>query len=503
MLTCGVEINQQSLKWVVLEGRRKSCIPVGHGRIALTAGQSAAEVLGQVRDSGKIPSRVRIASGLEMSQLRTLLLPPMPRREMHQAIQHEIETEQELVDEAMATGYQALGRSPEGKHRILVAQTPRQSIESLEAALSRESFEVETLTTSSVALLSYGLSQLEVSEQEQAIAVVHIGEQRMLLTVLERGRIRLIRDLGLGLDATLFGTLELEATGTTGTVSLSDDFDPLEELSRGLSEVQQVAGQIRRTLDHDKQNSAGPPLTRVLLAGDATRARALGPLIANELSLPIDLLDPADALGMEDDSEFGGEGPSYALPFALARLRDPGTCIHFGQKPRASSPSRLLPAAVAALALGVALTVASFPLGANVSRLEESKNDLKAEIVQLRQEIGAASGGEGLADHPGALRSLLANSSPDAVLSWTSRCIPEGESLESLSLVRSGADWEVSMSGVFQRPEHGPRISDWSALLQRLEQEPRVHSLSVPASSGSSARPTTPVAIQFTWSREP
>ena len=501
MLTCGVEISPKNVKYVVLKGRGRRCVAIRHGRVVLESGQSPARAMVQLRDRGEIPNRVRIASGLEMGQLRSIVLPPMPARELRFAIQHEIDRESGMVDEGMASGYQILGREADGQRSILVAQTPRRGIESLEKEIAGEGFQIETLTTSSVALLSYGLTKLDRSEQEQAITVVHIGDQRMLLTVLERGRIRLMRDLGLGLDASLLGTLELEATGTTGPAPVGDDidWDLLEGLSRGLSEVAQVAGQIRRTLDYDTQQSPDRPVTRMLLAGDVTRAEALVPLISNEIALPIELLDPSSELGIEDDDPFGGEGPSYALPFALAKLRSPRAFLHLGQIPRAGSTDLLRLVALATVAIGLLCSLFSFRFDPEIRRLKDARRAVGDEIIGLEERIGGGSEAGGLAENPGTLRALLENGSPLEVLTWTASEIPDRESVEELFLVRVGSEWNASMSGSFRGPDRDSRARDWSLLLQRLESERRVRDLQIPGLDGASRSSDIPIAVAFTW----
>ena len=503
MSTCGVEIGPKTIKYVVLKGGGRRCVAARHGRVVLAAGQSAADAMRELRDRGEIPSRVRVASGLDMGQLRHISLPPMPARELRQAIQHEIDRESGIVDEGMASGYQILGRETDGRRSVLIAQTPRAAIESLEKEIVAAGFQIETLTTSSVALLSYALTKLDLSDPDQAITVVHLGDGRMLLAVLERGRIRLMRDLGLGLDASLLGTLELDATGTTGTpVGDGVDWDLLEGLSRGLSEVAQVAGQIRRTLEHDSQQSPIRPVVRMLLAGDVTRAEALVPLIANEIDLPIELLDPSHELVATADDPFDGEGPSYALPFALAKLRNPRAPLHLGRFPRAGSNDLLRNVALATVAVGLLGVLVSFFIDPEVRRLEEARRALDDEITVLEGAIGASAEPGGLAETPGTLRSLMENPSPREVLRWAASAVPARETIDELSLLRDGPAWKVSMEGSFHGQRGASGVLDWSRFLQHLENERRIRDLEVPRVVGDSQSPEIPVSVGFTWVSE-
>jgi len=501
MLTCGVEINQTNVKYVVLKSSRKGCVVTGHGRVELEENQSPIKVMARLREERQIPNRVRVASGIDMSQLRALTLPPMPKREMELAIQHEINRELELMDEEMASGYQVLGREASGRHRLLVAQTPRRSIERLEIDLAAESFQIEALTTSSIALLSYGITEFGASGEESAMAVLHIGDHRMLLAVLDHGHIRLIRDLGLGLDTSLFETVEVEATGTDGPVEADDgiDWDGLESLSRGLSEINQVAGQIRRTLEYDGQQSPDTPVTRVLLAGDVTRAEAMAPLISNEITLPVELLDPSGEFGVVGEPDFSGEGPSYALPFALAKPRRAGALLHLGQLPRAKSRDPLFPMALVSVILGLLVTICSLSLTEDVQRLRNLRADLDGEFSALEARLGLDEEGGDFGSQPEALRSLFENSSPIEVLSWTASRIPERENVEKLTFSRTGTTWQAGLNGAFRRSNRESQASDWSRLLQSLEREPRVSSLSIPAVDGASQSLNIPVSFEFTW----
>ncbi len=508
MRSCGIEINPTSVRYVVLDRGRRGTRAVCNGRVPVDADQSPIHVLTQLRNSGEIPHRIRVATGLEKSQLKSLILPPMPQDELEKAVQHEISRELEMVDEEMAVGYQVLGREPGGKRRILVAQTPKRSVQGLELELHEAGFEVEALTTSSVALLSYGLTELDLSKEQQAIAVVHIGQQRMLLTVLERGRIRLMRDLGLGLDISLFGSLSLGATGTTGAAAPALDGDDidwelLDSLSRGLSEVNQVAGQIRRTLEYDASESPDLPVARMLLAGDVTRAEAMVPLISNEISLPIELLDPTDELGLQDDTEFGGEGPSYALPFALAKPRRADAFLHLGQRPRAKTKDLRGAASSLALGFGALATIVSMQFGEDIRQLTEARESLYDDVASLEEQLGAKGQGLSFAGQSASMRSILENAYPLEAWVWTASRVPHQESIESLVLERVGSVWSARLEGTFRSRPLPTGELDWSRFQQMLEQEPRVRDLTVLPVDGASSGSGIPLSVTFTWDGQP
>lgn len=101
-----------------------------------------------------------------------------------------------------------------------------------------------------------------------------------------------------------------------------------DQIDRGLLDLVELVDQIRKTLRHHESQREGDPVTRIWLAGEATGAESLAPLLQNDLRIPVEILpDPPWEEGAGEIE--AREAPSFTLTFAASALRTEETSLSF------------------------------------------------------------------------------------------------------------------------------------------------------------------------------
>jgi len=494
---CGVEISSGAIKYVLVQGGRTPRL-LRFGRVPLREGESAGAALHRLCAAGEIPrAGLRVALGTQPSILRMLTLPPMPGRDLERVIAGEVAKERQIFTEEMSVAHEILPPISRREPRsVLVALTPRAGLDAFRRETAAHGLRLELLTTTSLSLLTHVRGLRTLAGGKEAVAVLHLGADRMVMAVLQGGTFRQFRDLGVGLDASL---LEQRGTGTgpetfveagagfdpappdgpAGSGEPDIDWDALDQIGRGLNEVEQVARQVRRTLEVDARAHPLQPVRRVILAGDATRGEAMAPLLQNEVGLPVSVLDPFEGLSAPDPA-FGREAASFAVTLALARASHPGRLLDLA---RPASP------AYPASAWGVAalLAAASVAAGMVAGRAEDRGRQLAA--AASIEAAGTAAGAERLrtAGGPGstaaanglgeeALRGWMraAGRTPREPLEWLGRNLPPEARAERIDLLRRGPDWAVRCDGSLAGAATGGRLRAWTVLADSLGGCPRI-----------------------------
>lgn len=502
----GVEITADAIKYVVLErglglGQRPRVR--AHGRVPLSDGLRPEQVLMRLRSEGELPERgLRVAIGTQATQLRVATFPPMPKRELALVARAEIEKDLEMMTEEMAHGWQRLagpsakrGLEPAARSAVLLAFTPRHAIDTAAGWLRSAGFAAAPITTSSLALFEHARTRKDLGTDESCVAILHIGLDRMMLALVEDGTFRLLRDLSVGLDASW---LSLAGEAKAGD-STDLDWDAIDQLSRGLDAMTQVAQQIRRTLEYDAKLHPDRPVTRVLLAGDATRAQSMVPLLSNELALDVALLDPLAGLSLSDlDPGLAAEAPSLALAFALARSGDELLDLRPEARLRRAAPPDWRAVAGIAGAFVVILSGAAVPLDARLAQLREEARTLEAARAEARLALGADVQASTTAEIADWLATAVANSSPREVLDFVSRRLPQEVRVTRFRTSREGSGQRVSLEAMASADDAPSRVRIWSEIVNQLSADPRVRGLaSEPPAGARLSSEESPFEITF------
>lgn len=462
-ITTGLELSTDSLKFVAAEARGARRHVHAWGRIPLGEGTDFGQALDQLRAEVRIPlERLRLAIGTQPTQLRMLSLPRVPRGELSVLVQAEIEKELELASEEMWTGWHLLTTDKKAERlEVLLAITPRSGLDAVRQALETRGLVPELVTTSSLALFGQVRLRADLRARGSCFGILHIGLERMVLALVDGGSFRLLRDLGVGMDASLLG----------GSAVADDELDPLESWSRGLDATNMVARQARRTFEYDQRQHPDRPVTHLFLAGDAARAAALAPLLANELGLPVDLLDPlAGANWVELDATLAKEAAAFALPLALAAHESGQSILNLVPRRREIAAAQWTGAWITASVLVTAASVAAIPVD---QRLEQMRGQ-RAALEENRAVLPAIQSNGSLVDTRAWEAAARRTPVPIEPLLWLGEHLPVEGTIEEIDVAREGSGWKVSWVGNVKSSDPDQRLKAWAAFQAALEATPSV-----------------------------
>jgi len=461
---CGVEITDGELRYVVLDGTERRPRLLCHGRIPLDETESACSVTqreGEVsclaraiammrREAGVSQVPTRVALGTQSSILRVLSLPPMPKADLERVVQGEADKERKILGEELSHGFRILPAARgEKKRTALLALSSREGIEEAEEAAAWSGRLPESLTTSSLAVLAVAAGIARASGSREPSALLHLGSDRMILTVTEGEGFRQFRDLGLGMNASLLQ--ERAATGTDGPVQ-EMDWDRLDQIGRG-----------RQTLDVDQRQRPDSPVTRLVLAGDATRAGAMAPLLENELGLPVTVLDPLENLDCPgNDGNLRPQAASLVLPIALARSANREGLLHLGRRHGRPAAKGHIVAASALICAALAMT---WVQGLHQERTARLRAELASITLAASGHDITHAGGHGWMERSDwAQVSRTTAASP---LTWLSATLPDGMSLAEADIRRGQDSWRIDFRAQVTHPE---RLAAWFSRLDAASQ---------------------------------
>jgi hypothetical protein len=249
----------------------------------------------------------------------------------------------------------------------------------------------------------------------------------------------------------------------TLVTSETDPLDLLERMDRGLEDLVELVSQIRRSLQLGSARGESGPISRLILAGAAARARPLASLLQNDLRIPVEVLDPRswkrlrDAVDLDD-----GEAPSFALPLALAALptRHHGLMLEMDGGLRGTSPGLPRAAAVACFALDVAL-------GLSILQTARESAAMRAAIDRhLEGGVASPEAGAGWASE--RLDALAGGLDPLPILGAVVDCQPAPVHLEAFRMSGERARWNVDLDALAGGPDPVARQGAMNAFVESL-----------------------------------
>lgn len=489
-LWAGVEIASDAVRYLVLEGRGRRLRVRAHGRRSISGEETAGQILSALRAEKILPERgVRVALGTQPTQIRTHSFPRMPRRELEGVVRDAVQKDLEVLSEEMSFAWQPLAvRGQKKRLSVVVALTPREGIDDARRMLESVPLDPELLTSSSLALFGHVRSQAGAKGTEACVAVLHIGVDRMMLALLEDGVFRLVRDLNVGLDASFLeapaaprSAVSWPEPTPTAVETASDDpldnidWDALDQVSRGLDAMTQVARQIRRTLEYDARQYPDRPVKRLLLAGEASRAEAMVPLLANEVGLEVSLLDPVAGIAVDGfEGELAGEASAFAIPFALALPKSPSYLLGLGKTARARRPVPRLALVGSMAALLTVLSLAAVPVDLGLAKLAAEAQNLR-QTVQLLAESATPSALEASAASATEWARVRSGVGlPVDPLRWLASDLPEEATLTEVKIEASEEGWTIRVDGFVHHANAEERAWAWHECVERWTSDPRL-----------------------------
>ncbi len=463
----GLALAPDGLRWASVRRRGRHARLVGAGFIPRDGEAGDADLIRSLRAKvGPASRSVRLLDDVCPAVLRIAALPPMPPAERALVLAHEAQAEVEILGgEVVHAGFPL---APEGGgDKVLLAILPRGRVEELAGALRASGFILDGICVGPVLLLDL-LREMGLLEPAQSVAMIDVGPRRANLAVACNGELSSLRQVHQGVDSSfLGGTAQAEqlAVAVGGGAA---EFPDIDQFDRGLFDLAELVGQIRRSLKHHEGRGEAGKVVHLWLAGEAARARSLAPLLQNDLKIPVELLDPRrwgiwdGEVALADE-----EAPSFALTLAAAAIEPKGVSLVIAREKRRRRPRHSLAAVGAA---GLAMNVL---LSAGLAAVQREARDLEKEIYARGRVLDRvqASGEKELAAWVQAQQAGLgASPAPGAIFDAIARALPDPARLERVEMeIRAGGGGpRVEMDGLIEGTNAASRQSALDQLVEAL-----------------------------------
>ncbi|WP_045216576.1 pilus assembly protein PilM [Desulfonatronovibrio magnus] len=210
------------------------------------------------------------------------------------------------------------------KYLVSVYTVPRQEKVDMENIFIRAGYKLQGLTVSTFAFQNIFKHRI-VPVESEGFAVLYIDNESTRIDIFEADRLRLSRLIKTGLDSMLesiaYETMRRRDAGQPANDSpdgsLEEQGPPLEEMEKASEMLlsmlcrfdedndddsdcfeyiapvlRRLALQAERTLDHYVNVLGNTPVTQVFLAGSSSGIAGMKSFIAEQLAVPVEVLDP-------------------------------------------------------------------------------------------------------------------------------------------------------------------------------------------------------------------
>lgn len=494
----GIEVTRGGLRFVELQtvGGRIACR--SYGEIAFGASEDIGAVLRLLVEEHSIEAKdVHLVDSSSRAKLKIQTFPDMPAADLDLIVRGEIESEAELLGDALVGDWCRLNQAGE-EAEILVGKAPARDRAALVQACESAGLRLQVMSSSSQVLAHHCVSVGEVPAGEM-VGLLDIGRTKMNMALISDERVLLVREVYQGLSASFLR---------------GDDNAPaadLDAIGAGLDEVVGTVEQIRRTLHQFQEGRPDAHLHHLIMTGETTRiSRFLG-LLQHDLQVPVRPYDPAAHL--RDDllpETLRVQAPAFAVPWVLAQTPAHAFPLNFAEGVPDLRPVRAVQAvgaaaAVAALAMGVVYAGEARDVEraqTTVAQLQSEKSYLQSELglireVKVRWDRWVKEQRAGLDLPAPDLRPYLAE---------VTAAMPENLRLVRVEFSRGVEKWQAEIDGVAfsETPSASHAVmNDWLAELQESPLVESVELLPVVYKYGRSQRWRDEVAftVVVQWHR--
>lgn len=304
----GVDIGSSSIKVVEMKEKR------GGGRSLLRFGYhplpSETFVDGHVMNSGAVVEGLqklfhkvkRRDVALRVSGhsviIKKITMPQMTTAELEEQITWEAEQHIPFNLAEVEIDWNVLNERPDqGQMDVLLVAAKREEINDLkalavEAKLRPKVVDLDAFTVQNAFEAGYGMPP-----REQTIVLIHVGASLTTLNILAEGTTSFTRDMANGgnqITEEIQRSLGISAEEAEAYKCGGDGrgLVPREVPEIIDQVVEQLAGEIQRSLDFYLATSGGGEVSRVLVSGGTANIRALLDAIERRCRVPVERLDP-------------------------------------------------------------------------------------------------------------------------------------------------------------------------------------------------------------------
>lgn len=230
--------------------------------------------------------------------IKKITMPQMSLAELQEQITWEAEQHIPFDLAEVQIDWQVLTNRPEqGQMDVLLVAAKREEINDLthiavQAKLKPRVVDLDAFTVQNAFEAGYG-----VPPRDQTVALLHVGASLTTLNILADGTTSFTRDMANGgamITEEIQRNLGLSAEEAEAYKCGGDGHGlvPREVPQIIGTVVEQLAGEIQRSLDFYLATSGGGEISRVLVSGGSANIRALLEAIERRCRVPVERLDP-------------------------------------------------------------------------------------------------------------------------------------------------------------------------------------------------------------------
>lgn len=325
--TIGLDIGSHSIKLVGLKTTSKGPFLTRVGVKSISPGKDSEDVAHVIdalkdllKEVGVKPGKVSLVVSGSRVHIRRIIVPSMPRAELKEAVRWTIKEQlpfpiesaridSYLVDEFVEENVKKLD--------LIVVACPNQLIDRTLSIAARAGLEPSHLDVAPFALWNALLMENRIGKEE-AIAVVDLGAAKTGIHLFNGGVLQFSREVtpagaditraimeGVGNEGESHLLFE-RAERIKGEVGIPSETDPDEITDESIKRpkvtvlirpvLERMAVEIGRSLDYYKSQFNVDRIDRLLLTGGGANLKNIGPYLAAELRLPVELFNPLKEL---------------------------------------------------------------------------------------------------------------------------------------------------------------------------------------------------------------
>ena len=468
MNNIGLDIGSHSIKLVELRHTLKGVFLTNFVIKELPPEQGAGVIAENIKEllheeNIKAQKVTIVASGPQVA-IRRISLPPMPKKELKEAVKWEVGKFISFPSEKAVLDFQLLGEIVEEGARkldLIVAVAEREFIEDQLAILKEAGLKPAGVGTIPHAL--WHSIQGVPEAMEGVTALIDIGAVKTSINIVKDNRLEFSREITTAGNAFTraieeVGTLEGAAMDFAGAEKIKKEYGipkeedvedskghvPLQKISFAMRPVlERLLTEINRSFDFHKSQLEEERVGRIFISGGGARLKGLKEYLADQLGTQVELSRPFEDM----DS-----GLVVATGLALGKAKEVNLL---------PEKLRLIPRVLAQRYYPVALAcLAAFILFGMWLKMNLTSTGYEKELISKKVELaGLQSANKRLVqleetrkrlDQEKAILPKAALEQPPLgeILKEISRIVPVGTTLTGLSLRTKGTAKELRLKGV-------------------------------------------------------
>ncbi|MFH1239325.1 MAG: type IV pilus assembly protein PilM [bacterium] len=273
----------------------------------------------------KLVKVISVVAGPRVS-VRRVIMPPMPKREMVDAIKWEAKNHIPFPVEDAVIDFQVVGDVVEKgvkKYEVVVVAAEKTLIDEHMTLLKSAGIRATSITAAPLCLWNLVRKGLTLPENK-VVALLNIGGEVTDINIFKNGTLQFTRQVliaGMSISRAMtgilvsdFGQVELDihqAEEIKRKMGIPGDADP-QMIDDKISSTQILAlirpivdrliSEIKRSFDHYREESRGQRVDKIILVGGSSQLKGFQELLAKGLMLEVEVGEPLAKIPFKPDS---------------------------------------------------------------------------------------------------------------------------------------------------------------------------------------------------------